>query len=956
MNNIQSTHLLHLHKASIQNQLVIFIGAGVSANSGVPTWKNLTESFKNELPGSIKSETDDMKVAQIYKDTYGEKAYLDKVQNVLKDGKVAFNPIHRAILQLNPVHIITTNYDNLIEQSIKSYYKQYDIITQDSDLPYYRYPNKVVKMHGDFRAGNIVLTEEDYYNYAAKFPLIRSFVTSLFTTNVVLFIGFSFSDLNLKMILNDIKTILNSSMQRVYLLTTDNVDNEIYKYYENKGINIVDINPEDYISNDYKFGIENEELNILDSLKGKALYKQLKIIGRIDNDYADDLLDILYKRLNPIQTELTVIGDGLKYFFPKDSYHFWNLHSVGLQIDSRYFDDLNNKLKTYKGKREFVNAHPQKQRLFLLQQAYLSQIYQIDEFSIITTANQKKISNSFDEKPPTDYFYDLDFNRLYQALRLLEKQGFNYSYKDLFLPYLLCRMGKYYDAYKRYKILLPEFWDKKLYILYYICLYNLHHIQNGIYNETYSIPNIDSDYILSEIKQFDLDTILLKLPIDKALKDTLKDLTSYRLFSEKAKDAEELSREIHRQKKQADKGGASWNNNIYNLMAKFQRTINFCLLNCIEYSNPYFPNLVKDTISGIVNSHITPTNKLSFGIDVTRIDALNQTHLSILLFFISTNELSKLFKQFDAYEIIFDNDAITEFETLILNLYQSLFKDGRFKRLPFNIEIISNIIGNMVFLIGKSKNTFPNESIEKLYSIIHNLWGAMLGNTVGKELHLIVAKCHPTDEMAMNLLEDSIALYSYDSESLANVVKKQLKKNNLIFDRIKDVSILFNNSEGRLGLVLYDVLPPTLQKQFRGYVQQHTKQLLMYLYIIDSIKTKIIDIKHFKELLNAPYISTKEQLTWVCWYLAKMRKNKKYSNAYSIIDDYGNQYEQYTFFLNPINYKKTDSLDVEWVLRLEDAEITKLSSNITVKTIIKKAILSNRLNEKDSERLVRLLL
>ncbi len=955
MNNIQSTHLLHLHKASIQNQLVIFVGAGVSANSGVPTWKELTESFKNDLPSSIKNESDDMKVAQIYKDTYGEKAYLDKVQNSLKDGKVAFNPIHKAILQLNPVHIITTNYDNLIEQSIKSYYKQYDIITKDSDLPYYRYPNKVVKMHGDFRTANIVLTEDDYYNYSANFPLIRSFVTALFTTNVVLFVGFSFSDLNLKMILNDIKTILNRNMQRVYLLTNDDVDNETYKYYENKGINIVDINPDDYISSDYGISIENEELNKLDSLKGMVLYKQLKIIGRIDNDYADDLLDILYKRLNSIQTELIIVGDGLKYFFPKGSFQFWNYYSNGLQINSDYFIKLNDRLKSYEGKRAFVSAHPKKQRLFLLQQADLNQIWEIDGFRIITEANQKKIKDSFDENLPIDYFYELDFDNLYRALRVLEKQGFNYNYKDLLVPYLLCRLGKYYDAYKRYKILLPELWDKKLYVLYYICLYNLHHIRYYIAYEASDNPNIDPNHIVTEIEQYNLNNILLKLPIDNSLKETLQDLVSYKLFSEKARDVEELFRKIHRQKKQADRGGVSLNSNIYSLLTKFQRTIQFCLLNCIEFNNPYFPNLVRDTISAIINSHITPNNKLAIGFDATRIEVLDQTHLSIMLFFVSTDELSELFKQYDASEISFEKDAIHKFETIILNLYRFIFENGGFKRLPFNIKIISNIIGNMVFLIGKSKNTFSNESTENLYSIIHNLWGPLLGNTIGKYLHLMVKKCPPTDEMAMNLLEDSIEINTYDSKELAKLVKTQLKKNNLLFERIKDVSVLCKDSECQLGLELYDVLPSTLQAQFGEYAQQYTKRLSMYLYIIDSIKTKIIDIKHFKELLNTPNISPKEQ-TWVCWHLAKMRKNKMYSNTYSIIDDFGKQYEQYAFYLNPFNYKKTDILDVEWILGLEDAEITKLSSNSTVKTIIKKAILSNRLKEKDSERLVRLLL
>ena len=115
MNSIQTTHLLHLHEASIQNKLVVFVGAGVSANSGVPTWSSLTKAFKEELPGSINKETDDLKVAQIFKDTYGNKAYLEKVRSVLKDGRVAHNPIHNAILKLNPVHKIQTSHIIVIQ-------------------------------------------------------------------------------------------------------------------------------------------------------------------------------------------------------------------------------------------------------------------------------------------------------------------------------------------------------------------------------------------------------------------------------------------------------------------------------------------------------------------------------------------------------------------------------------------------------------------------------------------------------------------------------------------------------------------------------------------------------------------------------------------------------------------------------------------------------------------------
>ena len=46
-------------------------------------------------------------------------------------GKIAPTPIHDAILELAPCHIITTNYDDLIEQNIEQKFMQYHIIRKD---------------------------------------------------------------------------------------------------------------------------------------------------------------------------------------------------------------------------------------------------------------------------------------------------------------------------------------------------------------------------------------------------------------------------------------------------------------------------------------------------------------------------------------------------------------------------------------------------------------------------------------------------------------------------------------------------------------------------------------------------------------------------------------------------------------------------------------------------------
>ena len=109
MDKLQYSNLLHIKEASKQGRLVIFVGAGVSNNSGVPTWGKLISEMKDGCGAN--NETDDLKIAQLYKDARGDKEYMDKVKEVIMHNKVAPNVIHESILKLKPCHIITTNYE-----------------------------------------------------------------------------------------------------------------------------------------------------------------------------------------------------------------------------------------------------------------------------------------------------------------------------------------------------------------------------------------------------------------------------------------------------------------------------------------------------------------------------------------------------------------------------------------------------------------------------------------------------------------------------------------------------------------------------------------------------------------------------------------------------------------------------------------------------------------------------
>ena len=63
MDKLQYSNLLHIQEASKQGRLVVFVGAGVSANSGVPVWSALIKEMKNEC--NLEYENDDLKIAQL---------------------------------------------------------------------------------------------------------------------------------------------------------------------------------------------------------------------------------------------------------------------------------------------------------------------------------------------------------------------------------------------------------------------------------------------------------------------------------------------------------------------------------------------------------------------------------------------------------------------------------------------------------------------------------------------------------------------------------------------------------------------------------------------------------------------------------------------------------------------------------------------------------------------------
>ena len=104
-------------------------------------------------------------------------------------GSYASNIIDELIIQLNPEHIVTTNYDHLIEDVKHPYVSNYTVIECDGDLLEKNGRRYIIKMHGDIdKLEEIVLKEDDYLKYSQNHILIETYIKSLLIDKTFLFV------------------------------------------------------------------------------------------------------------------------------------------------------------------------------------------------------------------------------------------------------------------------------------------------------------------------------------------------------------------------------------------------------------------------------------------------------------------------------------------------------------------------------------------------------------------------------------------------------------------------------------------------------------------------------------------------------------------------------------------------------------------------------------------------
>lgn len=210
----------------VRSDVLGFVGAGVSLPGGYPDWPTLVNRMRQALPSQVaramafvSREEDLLMRAEHYRDLLA-RDYARFIRDQFSDARGQVTPLHLDLVRLPFSHVLTTNYDTLLERAHAQ--------IEPGEIPLtinWQNASDVEALLGAARRrgerrcyahlhgiwsdpASVVLTESDYQERYHRTTAGEALLSALFTAHAFLFVGVSFSDL-------DITGVFRNTMARL---------------------------------------------------------------------------------------------------------------------------------------------------------------------------------------------------------------------------------------------------------------------------------------------------------------------------------------------------------------------------------------------------------------------------------------------------------------------------------------------------------------------------------------------------------------------------------------------------------------------------------------------------------------------------------------------------------------------------------------------------------------------
>ncbi len=972
-----------LSEAIKNNRLVVFAGAGISKDSGIPLWNELINEVKNYLNEPIE-ENDSLKIAQMLYNEKGEKEYYDIVQNILFKNTKQYNPLHELILDLEPQHIITTNYDNYFENVIENKGLPFSIVSKDLDLPYAEHNNLLIKYHGDFENKNIVFKETDYLEFSQNNTLKETFVKSLFSNKIILFIGYSVGDVNLKLLIRDIQHILKKHHQRTYLLRHhDEISKSEMDYFKNLGINVIG-----YSDEALKVIEETEKLSSI----GSKTYKQLSYIRDFDvfehnrNKTASTsvdlkLIDDLHTSLKRFDSYRIIPKHILVKLYPfktnegNNSYYSYTSKYVTLDNYELYelFDkykgrDDENFSDEYRGKLNYVLS-----TLLHSGVQYIEKSMNKEVAKIGNRKRKDKTINIFSK-----YYYDKEFCDCFQctfdALKYAEISKRIEVYRitentslddDMSYAYVLYQMKEYYKSYVAFEEIELKANKIKQMDISFICKFNLKRLQKHLRSVFFNddrYTNQDRNVLINKSEKINLDKAIsdTKYSVDKSQLEFLLNVKSGTYIQLLCNDMDDIYGKVLNDIEMAKNGGSFQNSNysnLYTIISQLNSFLNknYILGNGFSAIGYNKSKSIKAFLLGYSLNKVEMSEFQKFSFGISTFVKFNSFLLKEIIDYNNPEELCKYIRQNKLRDIEIDTESHQEIALIINNFFNNVYITNTiWKDKSKNSEFINYLNINTRFR-KKFERQFQNictvvtyfkfnqNQIQEIYSNINQLFkftDICNQNTFRNYKFLLELYRERISFLSPEIIEETLEILN--SKRIFN----QLYINVLSFVSLKGKNYM--NKDIDLSLIDYEDIDPShmriiyysmekekqvdFLKRLNAALNESFRVSVVGRMLIEKIPTKgkirnkYIDKVHEEiESLNSQKVDNVP--IHILEYFHLLYSNKTADFGRKRLMEITTESNVLNFLINP-EYFEPNLFDINWLKKLNNKEFLKRFSKV----------------------------
>jgi hypothetical protein len=194
-----------------KGEVIPFLGAGVSAGAGLPSWTDLIKDLATtiDLGAAARADFDRLGVldqAQVIRSLLPAGTTLGGEVAARTTGSGLHAVSHALLASLPGREAVTLNYDDLYERAVADTGQRVAVLPEAGGRDADRW---LLKLHGTTTdAASIVLTRQDYLRYSRGRSTLSAVVQTLLLTRHLLFLGFGLSDDHVHAIMDDVRQAL----------------------------------------------------------------------------------------------------------------------------------------------------------------------------------------------------------------------------------------------------------------------------------------------------------------------------------------------------------------------------------------------------------------------------------------------------------------------------------------------------------------------------------------------------------------------------------------------------------------------------------------------------------------------------------------------------------------------------------------------------------------------------